>query len=124
MELKAAASGKESHLAAALAPTLASVALVIAALVLATNFFLVRTSSIANVDELRYDLAGLDPQAAPANWTGDWLWHQPAPYKYRLLGKLPLWAAAAALEQLGVGRDLAFYYSFIACLLAGLFLAL
>lgn len=103
---------------------LAGLALVLAALVLAANYWLVRTSSIASVDELRYELSGLDPQQATSTWRDDWLWRQPAPFKYRLLGKLPLWAASEALQRAGLDPDRAFHHAFVACLFLFLFLTL
>jgi len=106
-----------------LLPALAGMALASAGLVMAFNYFVVRTSSILSVWDLRYDLVGLEPQG-PGGWTDDWLWHQGAPFKYRLLGKLPIWAVDQGLQQLGVKGDLAFYYGFVAALLACLFLAL
>lgn len=98
-----------------LLPAMAACACVLAALVLAANLWLVHTSSIANIDELRYELSGFTPADAPGGWIEAWLWHQPAPFKYRLLGKLPLWAATAAMQHLGMAPEPAFYRAFIAC---------
>lgn len=117
-------TGEPRGAARSLLPAMAACAFVLAALVLAANLWLVRTSSIANVDELRYELGGLTPANAPGDWIESWLWRQPAPFKYRVLGKLPLWAAMAAMQQAGVAPEPAFYRAFIACQFLFLFLTL
>jgi hypothetical protein len=62
---------------------------VLSAFVLVVNLKLVEGSSIASADALAWDLLGQNQ--APPEWPDQWMWHQEAPYKYRILGKLPVW---------------------------------
>jgi hypothetical protein len=64
---------------------------VLAVLVFLVNHRFVGGSSIASPDALSWDLIGRDHP--PVQWIDDWMWHQDAPYKFRILGKLPVWAA-------------------------------
>jgi len=87
-------------------------ALILALLVIAANMFLVGESSIGSIDYFRYDLAGLYPAQADSGWIDRWLWTGESPYKYRVLGKLPLGPATAAIDLLVQNREQAFYIAF------------
>ncbi|MDR3414578.1 MAG: hypothetical protein P4L83_00195 [Nevskia sp.] len=98
----------------------------LAALVVAANHYLVPVSALTNPEELRADLMGYRGFDVPATWVDEYLWRQEAPHKYRILGKLPLWAVYA-LQRPGptaAERDVAFFRSFLACSFGTLLLAL
>jgi hypothetical protein len=79
----------------------------------------VKASSIDNIDELRYELMHLGRNAASTDWIEAWMWgDQPAPFNYRVLGKLAVWPLYQAMSFLGVEPQRAFYDAYVVCSLA------
>ncbi len=76
---------------------------------------MVRPSCIANIAELRYELSCRDYNQATC--LDDWMWEQRTPYKYRILGRTPIWALYEGLMLFDIDKDRAAYCSFVAFLL-------
>jgi hypothetical protein len=68
---------------------------------------------ISNKNAFSYELAG-NAWNNPEVWVDQWFFNQSAPFKYRLLGKIPIWGTYKMLMYLDAGRLTAFYYSYIA----------
>lgn len=93
---------------------LAMLALAVSGLLLLFHYYVVRPSCIANTAEMRYELSCRDFNQATC--LDDWMWEQRTPYKYRILGRVPVWAVYAGLQRLGVDADHAALYAFAAFL--------
>ena len=52
---------------------------------------IIQGSYTQNYQTLAFELAGKDHEAPPQQWIEKWMWHKGSPYKYRILGKLPVW---------------------------------
>ncbi len=94
---------------------LAAAAVAVASLLTLFQKEVVKTSCIDNIAELRYELGCRDTNQQTC--IDDWLWEQRTPYKYRILGRVPIWALSEAGISLGIDQDHAVYYSFVAFLL-------
>ena len=94
---------------------LAAAALAVASLLTLFQKDVVKTSCIDNIVELRYELGCRDTNQQTC--IQDWLWEQRTPYKYRILGRVPIWALYRAGISLGLDQDHAIYASFVAFLL-------
>jgi hypothetical protein len=89
---------------------LAALSLAVSGLLLLFHALVVRPSCIANTAEMRYELSCRDFNQATC--LDDWMWEQRAPYKYRILGRIPVWMAYAGLQRLGIDQDHAALYAF------------
>lgn len=69
--------------------------------------------SISNKYALSYELSG-DDWENPEIWVDKWFFDQPAPFKYRLLGKIPIFITYKLLSHFNVSRLDAFYYTYLA----------
>jgi hypothetical protein len=70
-----------------------AILILLAGSVVVLNARWVEGSSISNPDAVAWELAGKDKDSPPEGWIDRWMWHQEAPFRYRVLGKLPVWAA-------------------------------
>jgi|GEM_PF-3210288 len=69
--------------------------------------------SISNKSALAYELSGKN-RSVPEYWIDQWAFAQSPPFRYRLLGKLPIIATYKLLSQFCENILDAFYYSFLA----------
>ncbi len=95
------------------AKVLAFCALLLATIVVAGNVFLVSVSDVANLGEFRAELIGFASLDPPPNWIEGWFWHQEAPYKYRVLGKVPVWCFYQSGLLLGMQPERALYGAYL-----------
>lgn len=102
---------------------LAFFSLLLTTILVLLQISVIKPSTIANIDWLRYELSGLNPHQSTPTWVEDWLWTHEIPFKYRILGKFPLWAIYQLMALFpGIEKEHAFYYSFIASSFVFLFL--
>lgn len=94
---------------------LALAALAVAGMLVLFYKYAVKPSCIENAAEMRYELVCRTGNAATC--IDDWMWDQRTPYKYRILGRVPIWVLYEAGMALGIDRDHAALYAFSACLL-------
>lgn len=96
------------------------VLVLLAALPFAIDSWMVEGSSVAAPDALAWDQLGQND--APSDWMDSWMWHQEAPYKYRILGKLPVWLCWKLSAGTRGGDPLVWFVAWgFLCLLATLF---
>lgn len=71
-----------------------------------------------------YEIAGNQWQSDPSAWIDQWFFDQDPPFKYRVLGKVPIYVTYQALQQANITHLDAFYYAYLAWVLIflGLFL--
>lgn len=95
---------------------LAFSALVLAIVITSAQLFLIKPSSIGDVDQFRLELSGLTPKAASSSWIDGWMWGQTAPFKYRILGRLLIWSGYKVIGGVvpDISAENALYYSSIA----------
>lgn len=93
---------------------LAAIALAVAGLLVAFQKYVVRPSCIATTVEMRYELVCRTHNAATC--LDDWMWDQRTPYKYRILGRTPIWVLYEAGIAAGIDKDHAALYAFTAFL--------
>lgn len=68
---------------------------------------------ISNKEAFSYELAG-DAWKKTDVWVDKWFFDQPAPFKYRVLGKIPILATCKVLSYFDMSRLNAFYYAYLA----------
>jgi hypothetical protein len=94
---------------------LAALSLALSGLLLLFHVTVVRTSCIANAAEMGYELGCRDDNQASC--IDEWMREQRTPYKYRILGRAPVWAAYEVLRRGGIEPKHAALYAFAAFLL-------
>ena len=67
---------------------------------------------ITNTYSFSFELAGHDYKE-PELWIDKWFFEQPAPFKYRLLAKIPIFATYKFIVQFGVDKINAIYSSYM-----------
>ena len=99
-------------------------AILLALAVVAGNACLVSVSDLTSIDELRANLIGWNSVHPSSGWISDWLWHQDAPFKYRILGKLPVWCFYRMGVAFGFAPEPSFYFAYLLACCMSLALAL
>ena len=92
---------------------LAIAALIITTALILLHLYGVKTSTIDNVAELKYELGCRDFNQATC--VDDWMWEQRSPYKYRVLGRVSVWALYQADSLLGLTTESALFDAYVAC---------
>ncbi|RKZ72894.1 MAG: hypothetical protein DRR19_31545 [Candidatus Parabeggiatoa sp. nov. 1] len=83
------------------------------ALIFYFNIHLLSGSSLQHPLALAYELAGNSFNEPSRQWINQWMWEQGSPFKFRILGKLPVWLTYQAFDSPTADAALIFYNSFI-----------